>query len=179
MELHSEQESYRAVIKLRTPEGETATVIVMRRGRGRAAFMRLRDQRFLSPPISSTDKDEEQASVTETHLHPADVRHTDHSRGAVIAIGARVPNWRTSYTPPDDDPDGEGVLWVVDHDSDSWARLQHTPGSPGPYKVYQFGPRSLWDEVEAAYRWWVDQGEPGADRWRFTVTPDSQRIEVD
>lgn len=144
-----------------------------------AAFMRLRDQRFRSRPISPTDEDEEQASVTETQLHPADVRHTDHSRGAVIAIGTRVLNCRTSYTQPDDDPDGEGVLWVVDHDSDSWARLQHTPGSPGPYKVYQFGPRRLWDEVEAAHQWWVDQGEPGADRWRFTVTPDSQRIELD
>jgi hypothetical protein len=36
VELHCEQESYRAVITLRTPEGETATVIVMRRGRGQA-----------------------------------------------------------------------------------------------------------------------------------------------
>lgn len=32
MELHSEKESYRATIVLRTPEGEHTTVIVMRRG---------------------------------------------------------------------------------------------------------------------------------------------------
>ncbi|MFN2496863.1 MAG: hypothetical protein ABR608_13285 [Pseudonocardiaceae bacterium] len=31
MELHSEAESYRRVLPLRTPEGEAATVIVMRR----------------------------------------------------------------------------------------------------------------------------------------------------
>ena len=31
MELHSEQESYRCVLKFRTPGGEAATVIVMRR----------------------------------------------------------------------------------------------------------------------------------------------------
>lgn len=31
MELHSEQESYRCVLKFRTPDGEAATVIVMRR----------------------------------------------------------------------------------------------------------------------------------------------------
>jgi len=140
-----------------------------------ASFMRLRDQRFTSRSISTAD---EQASITQTHLHPADVRHTDHSRGAVIAIGTRVPNCRTSYTPPDDNPNGEGVLWVVDHDSDSWARLHHTPGDPGPYQVYHSGPRQLWDEVEAAHQWWVDHGKPGADRWRFTITPAGQRIEL-
>ncbi|MGH3940381.1 MAG: hypothetical protein ACRDTG_17450 [Pseudonocardiaceae bacterium] len=32
MELHSEIESYRATIGLRTPDGERTTVIVMRRG---------------------------------------------------------------------------------------------------------------------------------------------------
>lgn len=32
VELHSEKESYRATIGLRTPEGELTTVIVMRRG---------------------------------------------------------------------------------------------------------------------------------------------------
>lgn len=31
MRVHSEQESYRATIGLRTPEGERATVIIMRR----------------------------------------------------------------------------------------------------------------------------------------------------
>ncbi|MGH3914221.1 MAG: hypothetical protein ACRDTC_12565 [Pseudonocardiaceae bacterium] len=32
MELHSEIESYRATIGLRTPDGERTTVIIMRRG---------------------------------------------------------------------------------------------------------------------------------------------------
>lgn len=81
------------------------------------------------------------------------------SRGAVIAIGTRVRHCRSSYTQPEADPDGEGVLWLVDHDSDSWARLQHKPGTPGPYPVYQHGPRRLWDEVESAHGWWVEQGQ--------------------
>jgi hypothetical protein len=42
--------------------------------------------------------------------------------------------------------------------------------------VHQYGPRKLWDEVEASHRWWVAQGRPGADRWRFTVTPTEQQI---
>ena len=34
MYLHSERECYRATIQLRTPDGERATLIVLRRGRG-------------------------------------------------------------------------------------------------------------------------------------------------
>jgi len=34
MESHSEQESYRATIQLRTPDGERSTLIVLRRGCG-------------------------------------------------------------------------------------------------------------------------------------------------
>lgn len=34
MELHSDRERYRATIQLRTPDGEPATLIVLRRGRG-------------------------------------------------------------------------------------------------------------------------------------------------
>lgn len=32
--------------------------------------------------------------------------------------------------------------------------------------------------MEAAHSWWVDQGWPDADRWRFTVTPQAQRIKL-
>jgi hypothetical protein len=44
--------------------------------------------------------------------------------------------------------------------------------------VHQYGPRRLWDEVEAAHAWWSDHGRPGTDRWQITVTPDDQRIEL-
>jgi hypothetical protein len=36
MELHSEGESYRATIQLRTPDGDRATLLVLRRGCGRS-----------------------------------------------------------------------------------------------------------------------------------------------
>lgn len=42
--------------------------------------------------------------------------------------------------------------------------------------AHQYGPRRLWDEVEAAHRWWAEHGRPDIDRWRFTVTPPGQRI---
>lgn len=139
------------------------------------AFMWLRDHRFTRRNISTTDG---QATVTETWVHPADVANAQHAPGACIAVGTRVRNCRSSYTPPESDPDGEGILWLVDHDSDSWARLHHEPDSDGPFRVYQYGPRGLWDEVESAHRWWVKHGRPGIDRWRFTVTPEGQRIEL-
>ncbi|HWR46100.1 MAG TPA: hypothetical protein VN327_00575, partial [Pseudonocardiaceae bacterium] len=34
------------------------------------------------------------------------------------------------------------------------------------------------DEVETAHRWWIGHGKPDADRWRFTVTFEGQRIEL-
>jgi protein-L-isoaspartate O-methyltransferase len=144
-----------------------------------ANFMWLRDQRVRFEPIRPTDAAEQMAEVSWTELHPADVRHTEQARGVMIAIGVLVPGCRSSYTSPADDPDGDGVLWLADHTTNSWARLEHKPGAPGPYKVVQLGPRRLWNEVEAAHQWWVEQGSPGAERWLFTVTPKGQQIELD
>lgn len=54
----------------------------------------------------------------------------------------------------------------------------HHPDEDGPYRVYQLGPHRLWDEVEAAHQWWVDQGSPGADQWRFQLGPHGQQISL-
>jgi hypothetical protein len=73
------------------------------------------------------------------------------------------------------------VLWLLDFMSRSWAKLTHrTPdASDDEFLVHQHGPRRLWDEVHAAYGWWVEHGKPDADRWRFTVTSEGQWIELD
>lgn len=70
------------------------------------------------------------------------------------------------------------ILWLTDHDSQSWARLYDNHDNGAPYPVRQYGPRRLWDEVEAAHTWWAEQGRPDAERWRFTGTPQGQRIEL-
>ncbi len=142
-----------------------------------AAFMLLRDQRG-TRGFSSTDEQDEQASITETSVHPSEVANPHHRLGSVIAIGSRVGRCRMAYYPPAQLDDHDGIIWMADDDSGSWARLHHDPASDGPHVVYQHGPRRLWDEVESAHRWWVEQGEPGADRWRLTVTPEGQRIEL-
>lgn len=142
-----------------------------------ATFMLLRDQRG-KRGFSSTDDEEEQSSVTQTQVDPAEVANPYHSLGSIIAIGTRVSSCRMAYYPRPELDDHDGILWMADHQSGSWARLHHNPDGDGPYPVYQYGLRKLWDEVEAAHAWWVDHGRPGADRWQITVTPHGQRIEL-
>ncbi len=61
--------------------------------------------------------------------------------------------------------------------SRSWASIDYEPGVD-LYHVDQLGPRRLWDEVEAACRWWLHAGSPKAEQWKFTITPEGQRIEL-
>ena len=50
--------------------------------------------------------------------------------------------------------------YVLDSWAGSWAGLEHEPGSES-FPVRQSGARSLWTEVEAAYRRWDGLGRPG------------------
>lgn len=59
---------------------------------------------------------------------------------------------------------------AVDQHSGSWARAEHQQSGG---TVVQSGPRRLWDEIEAAYSWWVTAGRPGHGRLGLTVSWDS------
>ncbi|MEV7024309.1 methyltransferase domain-containing protein [Kitasatospora sp. NPDC093558] len=63
-------------------------------------------------------------------------------------------------------------LWVATTDALSWAAVD-------PYEVWQYGPRRLWDEVEAAYRWWEQHGRPGPERFGLTVNGPDQWVWLD
>jgi hypothetical protein len=68
-----------------------------------------------------------------------------------------------------------GVAWLADPLSRSWASV--VPGAEeGRYDVRQTGPRRLWDETATAYRWWVGNGSPTIDQWRFTIGPATQSV---
>ncbi|MGH3779395.1 MAG: hypothetical protein ACRDRO_01890 [Pseudonocardiaceae bacterium] len=111
-------------------------------------------------------------------------------RAAQTRPGGRILlPWANSYTGalvaltqwrywPFDEHTGVGVFWLLDFESRSWAKLIHTSPDAGDdeFRVHKSGPRRLWDEVHAAHRWWVDQGKPDVDRWRFTVTSQGQQI---
>jgi hypothetical protein len=58
-------------------------------------------------------------------------------------------------------------LELDDGATKSWAQLDADLNDPAPFTVRQLGPRKLWDEAEAAYDWWYEQGEPGLDRFGF------------
>jgi protein-L-isoaspartate(D-aspartate) O-methyltransferase len=140
----------------------------------KAAFMDLRDQRVRR--VSCADlRHGDRAVERTTRLHPHELAG-DHD--AATAIGIRVPRLRYLYTHPETDA-GEAVLWLVDPWSGSWASL-HDPRRPAEsYRVRSFGPRDVWAEVDAAHDWWTSHGRPRADQWRFTITADQQRIELD
>ncbi|MFN2495675.1 MAG: methyltransferase domain-containing protein [Pseudonocardiaceae bacterium] len=144
---------------------------------GESSFMCLRAQREWRGPVAAVvNEDEDQAEAGVTSLHPYWVSGDP---GARFAIAQRVPDCQCRYWPYDE-ADGEGVLWLLDFQTRSWAELTHSTPDAGDdeFPVRQYGPRRLWDEVHAAHRWWADQGRPGTDRWRFTVTADDQRIEL-
>ncbi len=144
----------------------------------RASFMRLRDQREppREPVLDIVGDDEDRAEATSTDLHP--YRFTG-DYDAQLAISLHVPGCDFTYVPYNPRYQ-EGVVWLVDRSSRSWASHTHHSAdvSQDEYPVLQFGPRRLWDEVQAAYRWWEDAGRPRAGQWCFTITPDGQHAEL-
>ncbi|MGH3550130.1 MAG: methyltransferase domain-containing protein [Pseudonocardiaceae bacterium] len=142
---------------------------------GESSFMWLRAQRERRGAVGAVVGDSDaRAEVRTTTLHPHSVVG---DLGVRFAIGQRVHQCQWRYWPFDEDT-GAGVFWLLDFESRSWAKLIHTTPDAGDdeFRVHQSGPRRLGDEVHAAHRWWVDQGKPDVDRWRFTVTSHGQQI---
>jgi protein-L-isoaspartate O-methyltransferase len=142
------------------------------RGRfhGAAGFMRLRSQRN-GRALWWDDADGIQ--VTTTRLYPREP-FTEFEAGFVL--GLRCPGWVRGRRV---EKDGTEVLRLSHSASGSWASF--TSGSSGAeeHEVCQYGPRRLWDELEAAYRWWTGAGRPHHTRFGMTVTPDGQAFWLD
>ena len=94
----------------------------------------------------------------------------------MVGIGLQVPDCEYRFCCALDDS-GEYTVWFVDPSSRSWASIDYVPGAD-TYEVNQLGPRQLWDEVEAAYTWWVQANSPTSDQWRFTITPTGQHVDL-
>jgi hypothetical protein len=71
---------------------------------------------------------------------------------------------------------GDRRVWLTDPVSGSWASV--VPQGDDTYLVRQAGPRRLWDEAEAAHRWWHGMGRPHITDWRWTITRERQGIGV-
>lgn len=142
---------------------------------GSAAFMWMRDDRVILGPLGDYVHDGDRPERCRTRLDP----RTVFGRGDVdFAIGTRVPDCSWHRFDSTGEP-GEFTVWLVHigPGERSWASVDYEAG--GPHLVEQYGPRRLWDEVAAAYEWWVDAGRPPRERFGFTVTPEAQRVWLD
>lgn len=142
---------------------------------GEAAFMWVRSQRVLLGGLKDYVHRGDEPDQAETTLDPREVfGHPD----ADFAISTRVPDCSWHRFDADDDS-GEFTIWLLSTSTGgrSWASVDYEPG--GSYLVEQYGPRRLWTEVEAAYRWWIAAGAPERERFGLTVTPDHERIWLD
>ncbi len=135
------------------------------------AFMRLRSQRPLRGDVDRYVGHEDQAQRGSTNMDLWDMFNDEHSE---FAIGAQVPGCQ--YTVILDDDTNEFTIWFVD--GHSWASVDAEPTADS-YPVHQYGPRRLWDEVEAAYHRWIAWGRPERERFGLTVTPDAQWVWLD
>ncbi|AUS79283.1 methyltransferase domain-containing protein [Actinoalloteichus sp. AHMU CJ021] len=130
------------------------------------AFMRVRHQRrvYLDP----TDDEAREADRSVTTLGGRELFEVTAFPRAALTIGLRVPS---CYLTVEDLDDDHRMIEFHDAGSRSWARVAMVRGADA-FEVRQRGPRRLWDEVDAAYSWWLDAGKPTSDRYGLTVQQD-------
>jgi methyltransferase of ATP-grasp peptide maturase system len=133
------------------------------------AFMWLRAHRAPRPEEPS---DTEGAAESTTSLHPDAVAWDDYD--ARFAVGLQLPDVTVRFADADDGDDF--TFWAFA--DDSWARVDVT-GKASTHRVRQRGPRDLWDEIEAAHRWWESMGRPETRRFGLAVTSDRQYAYLD
>ncbi len=145
---------------------------------GDLAFMRVRSQRRALYGWQPTADDIERAQISTTECRGSDLDRMFNPDKGTFAIGARlascclVVEW-------DKHGDLHHALELDDRATKSWAQLDANLNNPAPFTVRQRGPRKLWDEVEAAYDWWYEQGEPGLDRFGFQSQDGLQWVWLD
>jgi hypothetical protein len=139
-------------------------------------FMRLRSQRA---PRGLSDVHIPDGSLDNTDRSVTTVRGEDFVTGSYTTVpfmlGLRVKNCVQAVAPKRKD---SRPVWFYGIGDTSWAVVVFRDGREQA-RVWQEGPRRLWDEVEAAFRWWEEQGRPEAERFGLTVDRDGQRAWLD
>jgi len=137
---------------------------------GWVEFMKLRAQRLMWPQFEEylPDGFPGDADVSSTGLAPSAVVPDDPFGTTGFILGLVVPGATHTVQRGDDSV----TAWFISFTDHSWAAV-HWTGSDG--KVYQSGPRRLWGEVEAAWRWWDEHGRPDVDRFGLTVRSDGRQ----
>lgn len=132
-----------------------------------SAFMLMRGQRTNLRIYRDVVRDDHVPTESVTRVTPWSVAGDDWS--AKFAIGLQLRHvWHAWH----ENPDVDGVetrLWLATTDATSWAAVDWDGKASNRFTVWQHGPKSLWDMVEAAYNWWRDAGSPDPERFGLTV----------
>ncbi|MET9530926.1 MULTISPECIES: methyltransferase domain-containing protein [unclassified Streptomyces] len=139
-------------------------------------FMKLRTQRLsladhaVYVPAGTMERaDTSATAITEAEFV------TGKYTAVPFALGLRVRDCTQAVA---DKRDGARPVWFYGLNDRSWACVMFRDGR-AEARVWQSGPRRLWDEVETAYRWWVGHGNPDHTRFGLTVTSEGQRAWLD
>jgi len=142
---------------------------------GGASFMRLRNQQDDTPlwqvvnlaSAESYDEEPDDVHISMTEACPTEP-FIDANAG--FAVGLLLPGWVAKRRIRD------GVTLLSHRPSGSWASVVPCEDE---HRVYHQGPRRLWEDLETAFRWWVDAGRPDRARFGLTVTPAGQSFWLD
>lgn len=143
------------------------------RFRGYPAFMWARGHRGRTAAIS----DVYHGQTGERSITRIDPRELDADAEARFAIGTRLRDAYPLLCRAEDGSE-EATYWLLADDRKSWATVEYVPGRE-VFEAEQYGERRLWDEVEAAYRWWEDRGRPTRERFGLSVDRAGQRVWLD
>jgi protein-L-isoaspartate O-methyltransferase len=126
---------------------------------GGLRFMRMRSQRWDQSTLTGVDFEEDDATPVTRDLAPL-----EEGGHLTMALAFQLPGvvWERTG----------GDWWFHDGTgpAGSWACV--FPWSEGR-RVFQSGPRRLWDGIEQAWDWWMGAGEPRL--WDFGLTVTSER----
>lgn len=145
---------------------------------GDVAFVWVREQRVPRRVVETYVHPERQGfESTRTKLHPHEpIGDFD----ASFAIGLRMSGVLNRVEFAEGGEEVRFTVYLVDPETASWASWHIAPDHQGPgYEVRQHGPRQLFAELEAAYRWWRRAGCPEHDRFGLTVSAEHQLIWLD
>jgi protein-L-isoaspartate O-methyltransferase len=143
---------------------------------GPVEFMKLRAQRMVWPqhekyvPAEGTGD-----AVKSSTTIGEDDFGTGKFAASHFAVGLQVQDCVRSVA---DKRDGTRPVWFYGLTDRSWAVVIFRDAE-AKATVYQSGQRRLWDETEAAWRWWDGEGRPGFERFGLTVTAEGQTAWLD
>ncbi|MGW8971591.1 methyltransferase domain-containing protein [Streptomyces platensis] len=139
-------------------------------------FMKLRSQRLERPKHDEyfAAGAMEDAGTSSTAIPEGDFL-TGKYTALPFALGLRVRDCSRAVA---DKRNGARPVWLYGLSDRSWACVMFRDGEKEA-RVWQSGPRRLWDETEEAYWWWVERGRPDHTRFGLTITQEGETAWLD